>query len=53
MVGAAVPDSDAVAVTLQYRCFDAGTVKGKDARGEQFTQDHAGGNFDVGLRYRF
>ena len=42
-----------MAVTLQYRCFDAGTVKYKDARGEQFTQDHAGGNFDVGLRYRF
>jgi OmpA-OmpF porin, OOP family len=53
MAGAAVPVSDKLSLTLQYRWFDAGTVKGKDARGEQFTRDHAGSNVDIGLRWQF
>jgi OmpA-OmpF porin, OOP family len=53
MAGTAVPVSDKVALTLQYRWFDAGTVEGKDVRGEAFTRDHAGSNIDVGVRVRF
>jgi OmpA-OmpF porin, OOP family len=53
MAGVAVPVSDRIALTLQYRWFDAGTVSGKDARGEAFTRDHAGSHVDLGLRYHF
>lgn len=53
MLGASAPVTRAAAITLQYRWFDAGTIHGKDARGEQFTRDHGGGSFDVGLRVRF
>jgi len=42
-----------LAVTAQYRWFDANTVKGHDSRGERATRRLAGSNFDVGLRYAF
>lgn len=51
--GVAVPVSDAAAITLQYRWFDAGTIKLLDSRGELATRDHKGHNFDLGLRFRF
>jgi opacity protein-like surface antigen len=40
-------------VTVQYRWFDAGTIKGHDARGERATREMAGSNVDVGLRFLF
>jgi opacity protein-like surface antigen len=40
-------------ITVQYRWFDAGTIKGHDARGERATREMAGSNVDVGLRYLF
>jgi len=42
-----------LALTAQYRWFDAGTIKGHDSRGERATRDMAGSNFDLGLRYAF
>jgi len=40
-------------ITVQYRWFDAGTIKGHDARGERATREMAGSNVDVGLRFLF
>lgn len=42
-----------LSLTLQYRWFQVGTVKGRDSRGERATRDIAGSNIDFGLRYRF
>ena len=53
MAGFSLPVSQRVALTAQYRWFDAGTVKGRDIRGEAITRDIAGHNFDVGLRLTF
>ncbi len=53
MAGAAVPVSDGVALTLQYRWLDAGTIHAKDVRGEAITRDQAGHNVDVGIRFNF
>jgi opacity protein-like surface antigen len=53
MAGAAVPVTARLAFTAQYRWFDAGTVVGKDSRGERMTREIAGHNFDLGLRLRF
>lgn len=52
MGGIAFPLSDDVALTLQYRWFDAGTINAKDVRGQAITRDHAGHNLDVGVRIR-
>jgi opacity protein-like surface antigen len=40
-------------VDLQYRWFDAGTARGRDARGERATRQVQGHNFEAGLRYAF
>ena len=53
MAGAAFWVSPSVALTGQYRWFDAGTVGGLDSRGERFVRDHDGHNVDVGVRFRF
>lgn len=53
MAGAALPVSSRLAVTAQYRWFDAGTVVGRDSRGQRFTREIAGHNLDVGLRFSF
>lgn len=45
--------TDNLSFTAQYRWFDAGTIKGHDARGERATRDMAGSNIDVGLRLAF
>jgi len=50
MGGVAVPLSEDVALTLQYRWFDAGAVEAHDVRGERITRDHAGHNVDFGIR---
>ncbi len=50
IAGVAVPVSQGVALTLQYRWFDAGTVEALDVRGERITRDHAGHNVDIGIR---
>lgn len=42
-----------LALTTQYRWFDAGVIKGRDSRGERATRDMAGSNIDVGLRFLF
>ena len=42
-----------LALTLQYRWFNAGTVDGHDSRGQRATRDIAGSNVEAGLRYRF
>jgi opacity protein-like surface antigen len=51
--GVAVPVGEKAALTLQYRWFDAGTVKTNDERGQETTRNHAGHNVDLGLRVRF
>ncbi|MBI1365516.1 MAG: outer membrane beta-barrel protein [Alphaproteobacteria bacterium] len=53
MAGIAVPVSDRVSLTAQYRWFNAGKFKGQDLRAEGATYDHAGSNVDVGLRFSF
>lgn len=53
MAGLAVPVSNKLAITLQYRWFDAGTIKLLDTRNEQATRNIAGHHLDAGLRLRF
>jgi opacity protein-like surface antigen len=53
MAGLTHPLGQHLAITAQYRWFDAGTITGRDARGERATRDIAGHNLDVGLRYAF
>jgi opacity protein-like surface antigen len=53
MAGLSHPVSARLSLTAQYRWFDAGTIKGRDARGERATRDIAGHNLDLGLRYAF
>lgn len=45
--------TDRAGITVQYRWFDAGTIKGHDARGERATREMAGSSLDVGLRFLF
>jgi opacity protein-like surface antigen len=45
--------TERVGITMQYRWFDAGTIKGHDARGERATREMAGSNVDIGLRVLF
>jgi opacity protein-like surface antigen len=53
MGGISLKMTSQLALTAQYRWFDAGTIKGRDSRGERATRDLAGSNIDVGLRFRF
>jgi opacity protein-like surface antigen len=53
MAGLAVPISGSLALTAQYRYFDAGTIHGHDTRGQPFTIGINGNNIDVGVRYVF
>jgi opacity protein-like surface antigen len=53
MAGLSHPLTKKLTLTAQYRWFDAGTITGRDARGERATRDIAGHNFDLGLRYAF
>jgi opacity protein-like surface antigen len=50
MAGLSHPIGRRLALTAQYRWFDAGTING---RGERATRDIAGHKLDVGLRYAF
>jgi opacity protein-like surface antigen len=52
IAGVAVPLTSRVALTVQYRWFDAGTAVGVDARGERMTRSLRGGNYDLGIRLR-
>jgi opacity protein-like surface antigen len=53
MAGIAVPLSARVAITAQYRWFDAGTLHGLDTRGQPFRTSIAGSNVDLGIRFDF
>lgn len=53
MAGAALPVSDHLSLTSQYRWFDMGAVHGVDSRREQITRTLRGHNVDVGLRFTF
>jgi opacity protein-like surface antigen len=53
MAGLSHSLSQHLAFTAQYRWFDAGTITGRDSRGQRATRDIAGHNLDVGLRYAF
>lgn len=53
MAGVSVAATRQLAVTVQYRWFDACTLRGHDARGQQFTEKVSGHNIDVGLRFTF
>lgn len=53
MAGVSLPIARRLALTVQYRWFDAGTIDGHDARGERFTERMSGHNADVGLRFTF
>lgn len=53
MAGASMRIARQLAITAQYRWFDAGTVYGHDMRGQRFTETMRGHNIDVGLRFTF
>jgi opacity protein-like surface antigen len=53
MAGAALPVTRRLSLTLQYRWFDADTMRGHDTRGQRFTTQIAGHNLDLGLRWMF
>lgn len=53
MGGVAVGLTPRVRVFGQYRWLDAGTINGRDARGERFTRGISGHNIDLGLRFAF
>jgi opacity protein-like surface antigen len=53
MGGLALPLGNRVALTAQYRWFDAGTVHGVDAREEKITRTIHGSNYDLGIRFLF
>lgn len=53
IAGVAVPVGGSAAVTLQYRWFDAGTIKPVDIRNEIVTRKHRGHNIDLGVRIGF
>lgn len=53
MAGASFWVRPTIALTGQYRWLDAGTLEGKDSRGERFIREHHGHNIDVGVRVRF
>lgn len=53
MGGLAFRVSPRIALTAQYRWFDAGTIEGRDSRGERFIREHSGHNADFGIRFAF
>jgi opacity protein-like surface antigen len=53
IAGVAVPVSDDFALTAQFRYLDAGTLHGKDTRGQPFQTSIAGLAVDLGVRYNF
>lgn len=53
MAGLSVSMSKRIALTAQYRWFDAARLSGHDSRGQQFTEKLSGHNVDVGLRFTF
>ncbi len=53
IAGVAVPLSARLALTAQYRYFDAGTLHGEDTRGEDFQTKIHGHNVDLGVRFSF
>jgi OmpA-OmpF porin, OOP family len=53
MAGVSVAASRQLAVTAQYRWFDADRIQGHDMRGQRFTEKLSGHNIDVGLRFTF
>ena len=53
IAGVAVPVSDTFALTVQFRYLDAGTLHGKDTRGESFQTTIADPAIDLGVRYSF
>lgn len=53
MGGAAVALGSNFWLTGQYRWFDAGTIEGKDGRGERFTRGISGHNIEAGVRITF
>ncbi|HZC37312.1 MAG TPA: outer membrane beta-barrel protein [Sphingomicrobium sp.] len=53
MAGASLRVARRLALTAQYRWFDAGTIAGHDTRGQRFTEKMSGHNIDVGLRFTF
>ena len=53
MAGASISLTARLALTAQYRWFDAGTFRGVDARGERATRTFRASNFDLGARFSF
>jgi opacity protein-like surface antigen len=53
IAGVAVPLSRSVALTAQYRYFDAGILNGQDTRGQDFRTKIRGSNVDLGVRFSF
>lgn len=53
MAGASVAVSPRLALTGQYRWFNAGNFEGQDARGEGFRARYRGHNLDLGVRLSF
>jgi opacity protein-like surface antigen len=53
IAGVAVPVSETFALTAQFRYLDAGTLHGKDTRGQPFQTSIAGPAIDLGVRYSF
>ena len=53
MGGLAVPLTERLRLTAQYRWFDVGKFALKDVRGERVTRSLSGHNLDLGLRLAF
>jgi len=53
IAGASVAVAPRLAVTGQYRWFNAGTFKGEDSRSEPFAARYRGHHLDVGVRLSF
>jgi len=53
IAGLAIPVSAHVMLTGQFRYFDAGTLSGKDTRGESFRTRIRSSNVDLGVRVLF
>lgn len=53
MAGAILPLSERLSLSAQYRWLDAGTLDGRDTRGQPISTKIAGSNIDVSLRLAF
>lgn len=53
IAGAALQVTASLAVTAQYRWFDAGTLKAPDLSDIPHQREHAGHNIDLGIRFAF